>query len=485
MQAMIETPFADLGRAPLFRAQLFRLDAREHILFFMPHHIIWDGWSFDLLYSDIAEVYAALQEGRAPVLPELPVSYGDYAAWHREWVQGPEYAAQLAYWREALGKPGADGAAPQALPTDKPRRRGMSGSSRSYKIGVARDTMEALHAQSRGLDVTVFVTLLTAYYALLGRMSGLHDLVVGTPVRGRNASEVEHLMGYFTNLLPLRLALDPQASFAQTARRVREVVLDSFAHPDIRLEDLTRELSLRSEGGGALMYQALFSFQDIRQRVTRWGDLEHQRVEVFQPGATEDLGLWFVEDANGLAGGLIYNADILHDETVALLRDRYLALLERIARDPAQSIDALTTFGDAQPERIGQIAVEPDPQAESTPAASVAATQPDASRHDAAADPRIAYLTDLWSGLLGMDVAPEDNFFDLGGNSMLAVQMADRVHKDTGLRIQLLRLAVQNLSQIAADLPANVRDAAPAGFAARMVRNVRGLFGGTRAAAAK
>jgi len=487
MQAMVETPFADLSRAPLFRARLFKIDDGMHILFFMPHHIIWDGWSFDLLYSDLAEIYAALDEGRAPNLPELPVTYGDYAAWHREWIQGPEYAAQLAFWRERLGRPNASGERPQAMPTDKPRRRGMmSGSSKSRQMTLAQDTLDALHARSRQIDVTVFVTLLTAYFAVLARMAGQRDMVIGTPVRGRNSSEVEGLMGYFTNLLPLRVELDTSASFADTARRVREVVLDSFAHPDIRLEDLTREMSLKSESGGAMLYQALFSFQDVRQRVTQWGPLKHERVEVFQPGATEDLGLWFVENAQGLTGGLIYNAEILHDETAVLLGDRYLAVLQSIARDPTQSIEALTRFDDGEPLMIGQIEAKPVVAAMGADAAgeaaAIEASTIEPANLETHADPRVAYLVKLWRGLLEMPVEPGDNFFDLGGNSMLAVQMADRIFRDTGVRIKLMRFAVQNLQEVAEELPATIGGGDDdSGVGARLVGGMKRLFGLKRA----
>ncbi len=351
MQAMVETPFGDLARAPLFRARLFRMAEDEHALFFMPHHVIWDGWSFDLLYADVAETYAALLEGRRPELPELPVTYGDYAAWHNEWVEGPEYAAQLASWRERLGAPNSQGGRPQALPTDKPRRRGMSGNSASCKIVVPGELVRALHARSRALDSTVFVTLLAAYAVLLSHHAGQRDMVIGTPVRGRNTSEVEGLMGYFTNLLPLRMEIEPSQPFGALVRRVRDVVLDSFSAPDIRLEDLTRELSLRSEGGGAMLYQALFSFQDIRQRVVRWGNLDHSRIEVFQPGATEDLGLWFVEDGDGMTGGLIYNADILLEATVLRLRERYMALLRAIADDPDRDIATLAGIAAERADR--------------------------------------------------------------------------------------------------------------------------------------
>ncbi|WP_417473049.1 amino acid adenylation domain-containing protein [Luteimonas mephitis] len=478
MQAMVETPFADLSQAPLFRARLFKLAEDEHALFFMPHHIIWDGWSFDLLYSDVAEIYAALLEGRAPQLPELPVTYGDYAAWHNEWIKGPEYAQQLASWRERLGAPNSQGGRPQALPTDKPRKRGMSGSSASCKVVVPSELTAALHACSRGMDVTLFVTLLSAYALLLAHSSGQRDMVIGTPVRGRNSSEVEGLMGYFTNLLPLRMEIDPAQPFAELVRKVRDVVLDSFSAPDIRLEDLTRELSLRSEGGGAMLYQALFSFQDIRQRVVRWGNLDHSRIEVFQPGATEDLGLWFVEDGGGMTGGLIYNADILLEDTVLRLRRRYLSLLHAIVADPSRTFAELV----AECDRDDAQCLD-DPR--DIAAANESHTQEDNDMPSATAispmvQSRERYLLDMWSQLLDTEVKPADNFFDLGGNSMLAVQMSERVARETGVRIKLMQLAVQSLAEIATGLPG---EAAPGprspggGLASRIMR----LFGASPA----
>ncbi len=479
LKTLTGQPF-DLAQAPLFRARLFKLDAGLHVFFFMAHHIIWDGWSFDLMYADIAELYGAMLEAREPRLPELPVSYGDFSRWHHEWVQGPEYTRQLAFWRERLGSGDRLGR-PLALPTDKPRRPGMSGHGASQKIVVAKDLTDALREAGLGMDATLFVTLLTAYFALLGRATGQRDMIVGTPVRGRNSAEVEGLMGYFTNLLPLYIEVDPAQPFAEAVRRVKAVVLDSFACPDVRLEDLVRELSLRSVGGGAVLYQSLFSFQDIRQRAVQWGNVRHERMPLFQPGATEDLGLWFVEDEHGLSGGLIYNADIFHDATALLLRERYLKVLQAIVADPMQSIDAMTRFDDGHPVMIGasQSAREDTrpTTVDSTPSDPGAAREEAASAGAEVEDPRVRYLIDLWSGLLGMPVSPGDNFFDLGGNSMLGVQMAERVARDTGMRIKLVRLAAQDLAQIAADLPASFGRERPAGLSARFVRNVKRLFG--------
>ena len=485
LRALVEVPFADLGHAPLFCARLYRLDAEVHVLFFMPHHIIWDGWSFDLLYAELSEIYAALVESRPPVLPGLPVTYGDFAVWHRQFVQGPEYARQLAFWRGQLGGQGGDPAnRARLLPTDKPRRAGMSGQGRSQALAVPTELGTALRQVGVRIDATMFVTLLTAYCALLSRMTGQRTLIVGTPVRGRSVAEVEDLMGCFANLLPIHVRIDPALPFADAVRQVKSVVLDSVANPDIRLEDLARESSIPGVGGGGVLYQSLFSFQDVRQRTRQWGALRHERVQVFRPAATEDLGVWFVEEEARLSGALIYNADIFHDETVTLLRERYIGVLQAVVADPLQSVESLTRFDDGQPVLIGGgRRLDEEAAMVDAPAAADFAKRhagPDPAggiETPASDDPRIRYLVDLWSELLEVPVSPEDNFFELGGNSMLGVQMAERVARDTGLRIKLVRLAAQDLAQIAADLPASLGSESAAGLGGRLARGVKRLFG--------
>ncbi|WP_206859395.1 non-ribosomal peptide synthetase [Lysobacter changpingensis] len=429
MDALIQTPF-ELDRAPLIRSRLFRLGPEEHVWFFMTHHLIWDGWSFDLMYTDMAELYAAQLEQREPKLPELPVTYADFSAWHREWLQGPEYAKQLAFWRERLG--GA-GHAIEALPTDMPRRPGMSGRGVTHRITVGNDVTAALHDTARKVDATLYMVLLTAYFALISRTSNLRELIVGTPVRGRNTAEVENLMGYFTSLLPLRMEIDPSMTFAQAVKQVKDVVLDSFAHPDVRLEDLVRELSVRSREGGAVLYHALFSFQDIRQRMCEWGPLTHERYPVFQTASTQDLGLWFVEQDTGLSGGFIYNADIFLDETAALLRDRYVAVLKALGRDPSLTLEQITRFDDGQPLCFGR-SIEAEPLAAETPATI------DAELYEPL-DALGEQLLEIWRDLLRKpDIGADDDFFALGGHSLQAVQMFHRFNRQTGVNLPLATL---------------------------------------------
>lgn len=346
LQDLTDTPF-DLTRAPLFSAHMFKLADDDHAFFFMPHHIIWDGWSFDILYAELSQLYRAFAEGAASPLSPLPVSYGDFAAWHTQWLEGPQFQAQLAYWHERLAQMGDI----KALPTDQPRRPGMSGVGRTEWIRISKDATEAMHDVARRADATLNMTLLSLYYVLLSGMASQRDLVVGTPVRGRNQTEVESVMGYFNNLLPLHINVDPALSFIDFVQHVKRTAIESFGHPDVPLEYLQRELRI-GHGNGAVLYQALFSFQDARQRIVNWGGLQHEQILLFQSGATEDLGLWFLESIKGMVGGVTYNADILQGDTARLLRDRYIAMMARVSADPTLPITALNAVGDAELEQL-------------------------------------------------------------------------------------------------------------------------------------
>jgi len=346
LQVLTDTPF-DLTRAPLFRAHMFKLADDDHAFFFMPHHIIWDGWSFDILYAELSQLYRAFAEGAASPLQPLPVSYGDFAAWHTQWLEGPQFKTQLAYWRERLAQMGDV----KALPTDQPRRPGMSGVGRTEWIRISKDATEAMHDVARRADATLNMTLLSLYYVLLSGMASQRDLVVGTPVRGRNQTEVESVMGYFNNLLPLHISVDPTLSFIDFVQHVKRTAIESFGHPDVPLEYLQRELRV-GHGNGAVLYQALFSFQDARQRIVNWGGLQHEQILLFQSGATEDLGLWFLESTKGMVGGVTYNADILQGDTARLLRDRYIAMMARVTADPNLPIAALNAIGEAELKQL-------------------------------------------------------------------------------------------------------------------------------------
>lgn len=326
----------DLSRPPLFRCRLFRLHETSHLFFFMAHHIIWDGWSFDLLYEDMSALYQAETTGSKSLSP-LRVTYGDFAEWHQKWLTSDECAAQLDYWRRQLS--GA-----QTLleaPIDRSRRAGMSGVGGTEWIVVDEPMTARLHAVAREVGATMNMTVLAVYVAMSSRVLGASEFIVGVPVRGRLMAELEPVMGFFNNLLPIRFQVDAKGSFSNLVTDVKRRVLEAFEQQDVPFELVTAALDRSSRSPLTNLYDVLFSFQDVRQRRFDWGGLKHIRVPVHQKGATEDLGLWLVETPAGLRGGVTYNKDVVLTATAQRLRDRYVALLERVASDPDCSLDAL------------------------------------------------------------------------------------------------------------------------------------------------
>ncbi|MGH6647299.1 amino acid adenylation domain-containing protein [Aquabacterium sp.] len=326
---LVETPY-DVEKGPLFTARLFRLAPEEHGLLFQAHHLIWDAWSFDLLYVDLPELYSACLEGREPSLPPITVSYGDFAAWHNDWMSGPELQRQLGYWREQLTP------LPPAieLPLDHPRPDFMSGRGGSFQFNLAKDVTDALRAQAQHQGRTLYITLLAAYALALHRVSQQDDFVIGTPVRGREQPALEPLMGFFVNMLPLRM--QPQAGMSLQAwlAAVHRKVVDAFSFPDVPFDHLVQALQVPRDLSRPPVHQVSFSYQDVRERTTRWGNVDHQRMPTPMLGAAQDLSLWCVETRNHIEFVFTFNADVLEKDTVGIFAASLEKLLRQIVTDP-------------------------------------------------------------------------------------------------------------------------------------------------------
>jgi non-ribosomal peptide synthetase component F len=274
-------------------------------------------------------------------------------------------------------------------------------------------------------------------------------------------------MGFFNNLLPAHFDIDSSLPLPDWLQVVKRELLAALAHQDVPFERLAREPELAAHAQRAGLYQCLYSFQDARERERRWGPLEHSSVLVMQKGATEDLSLWLMEVPDGLEGGFNYNADLFDASTARLFRQRLLALLRRAVEQPTSTLaelldapgDDRTAFAAWVQARQG--AGHPAP-AVRAPAAPLSAEQ--------------ARLAALWARLLGIaedQVAAEDNFFDLGGSSLLVMEAAALAERELGLRVDPRRFVIESLRQLAVPaalpLPAAAEPrAAPRGWMARV-----------------
>ncbi len=456
--------------APLFRVGLYRLAENDHVLFFMPHHAVWDGWSFDLFYAEMSELYAAFSTGREPALPELTVTYADFARWQPAWVQGSDVQHQLGRWKARL----TPIAAPLALPCDRPRPDRMSGRGATLPITGTFELTERTRSFSAQHGATVFMTLLSCYAVWLHHLSGQRDIVIGTPIRGRHAAEVENVMGFFVNALPLRVTIDPEQSFVQLLAHVRAVVLDAFSAQDVPIERLVQELGVARDESRSPVYQAFFSYQDARARATDWGALRQTQLHLFQTGASEDIGVWLLEHPQGLAGGLTYNADILLADTAQRMAARYLALVAAVLDDPQRAVGA--AHAHAPPPGLPAVGLAGTSQ----PARASSQADTPLPVGPVSTEQRVARIWQEVLGLDGVELAPSDNFFDLGGHSLLAMRVVAQMEAQLGLVVPVRRLIYESLAQVAAtagagDAPEADSERAPAnaGLFSRML----GRFG--------
>ncbi|MBV8318682.1 MAG: amino acid adenylation domain-containing protein, partial [Planctomycetaceae bacterium] len=249
-------PF-DLARGPLLHLGLIRLQEREQIALVVLHHIVCDAWSLGILARELAALYDAATRGLPSPLPELPLQYADFAAWQRQWLQGEILQAQLDYWKGRLaGVPALE------LATDRPRPAAPSfrGGSRTRVLPQA--LLAQAHALSRQEGASLFMTLLAAFQALLHRYSGQDDIAVGTPIAGRNRSELEGIVGFFVNTLVLRADLAGDLGFRELLRQVKQVALEAYAHQDVSFEQVVEAVQPDRDLSRAPLFQAMFALEN-------------------------------------------------------------------------------------------------------------------------------------------------------------------------------------------------------------------------------
>src|SRR6185295_9701753 len=250
-------PF-ELARGPLLRTMAVRLGESDHLLLLSLHHIVSDGWSIGVLVRELSALYQAFLERQPSPLAELPVQYADFAVWQRRWLYGAALEEQLSYWRKHLaGVPAA-----LALPVDRPRSSLPSFRMGRVAVGWPEPLSRDLAALGRSRGATVFMVLLAAYEALLARLIGQEDVVVGTPVANRNRRETEELIGFFVNMLALRGRLGGSPSFVELLEQAREAALGAYLHQDLPFEHLVEELQPERTLAHAPLFQVVLVLQN-------------------------------------------------------------------------------------------------------------------------------------------------------------------------------------------------------------------------------
>ena len=339
LHALAQKPF-DLERGPLLRASLVRMSSRVHVLHLVMHHIVGDAWSHALLAREFHAGYQAATVGE-PVeraLPPLSLQYADLAAWQREWLDAPAMQRQLDYWKTTLG----DEHPVLALPGARKRADGAEGARPGGRVRreLRGDLFQRFKRVADEYEVTPFVILLAAYYALLSRYSGQADIRVGVPVAGRQRAETQLLIGCFVNTLVLRAQVRGADRFEHLLKQVRAAVLNAQAHQDLPFARLVEALQPERSLDHTPLFQVMFNHV-AAAATARMEGLRATPVELEQDSAKFDLTLNAIERPDGVRLSFSYARDRFDPTVAEALADDYLRLLEQVLHGPACAVGNL------------------------------------------------------------------------------------------------------------------------------------------------
>ncbi|AGZ31588.1 non-ribosomal peptide synthetase [Burkholderia pseudomallei] len=347
-QAHASAPF-DLSRDLPVRVLLLQLADEAHVVQVVMHHIASDGWSVGVLLQELSALYGSLIAEQGDPLAPLPLQYADYAAWQRRWLASGQLEKQGAFWQTNLS------GAPTLLelPTDRPRppKQSHAGASVEVKLGAALSERVKRLSQRHG--VTPYMTLLSSWAAVLSRLSGQEEVVIGSPVAGRNRTEVEALIGFFVNTLALRLDLSSEPTVGELLKRTKAQVLSAQAHQDLPFDQVVERVKPPRSTAHPPLFQVMFDWHNTPARALTMPGLTVSVASTETTTSQYDLVLSMQERNGDIVGHLNY-ATALFDEQTARRYARYWRrLLEGMTAGSANvSVARLPLLDEAEREQV-------------------------------------------------------------------------------------------------------------------------------------
>jgi acyl carrier protein len=400
-----------LDRAPLWHAALVVLGDTDWAVTLVVHHAVFDAASLPVLTAELSELCLAAAEHREPKLPELAIQYADYASWQRSQAG----AEQLAYWRERLaGLPVL-----HSVPTDRPRPPELSYTGDQVSFELPDGLLGQATGYGRERSATPFMVLLAAWVALLARRGGQDDVVVGVPTAGRDLPELAPLIGMFVNQLVLRVDASGDPAFGELVDRVKASVLGAMEHRQVPFQAVADAVAPPRRAGVQPLYQLGFNFLPD----TSLEGIAHDTSQ-------DDLEL----EVAMAAGRLRYRTDLYDRATAERLVGLYLDTLAAGLADPDTRLSTLVAAGDVRP-----VVVEPVPAGPAYVAPRTAAEE---------------LVAEIFAELLGVEkVGVHHDFFDLGGNSLLAIRAVMRIRDEVEVDIEVRGLfAHATVADLAAEV---------------------------------
>ena len=350
MREEVNRPF-DLGSGPPIRALLIRMKADEYSFVLNLHHIISDEWSLKICFEELTELYTASCEKRSSQLAPLPLQYAEYALWQREWLKDEVLEEELGHWRERLqGNPPV-----LELPADHPRPAMQTFRGGIQTRVLRTELSESLMQLGTRHGATLFMVTLAAFKALLHRYTQQDDIIIGSPITGRNRMETEQLIGFFVNTLLLRTDLSGDPSFEELLRRVRETTLNAYAHGDLPFEKLVEKLHPERAATHMPFTRVVFALQNSLLEELRWPGVVLRFSDPETETSKFDLTLVVQVSERGLVVQAEYNRDLFEPDTVERFLEHFEILLKGIVEDSRRRLSELPLLSETE---LRQVVVE-------------------------------------------------------------------------------------------------------------------------------
>ncbi|MFT5823205.1 MAG: amino acid adenylation domain-containing protein [Crocinitomix sp.] len=342
----------DLENGPLIRATLLQVEDDVFVFYYNMHHIVSDGWSGDVLAKDVFQYYEAFSNQKAPELQPLRIQYKDYSAWQLEQLNSESVKAHSSYWVNQMS-----GELPLlTLPTTKQRPKLKTNNGRAAGTNLSKEATTKFKAYLEQHGGTLFMGVLATWNAIFYRYTNQTDIIIGTPIAGRNHADLKDQIGYYANTLALRNEIDPSGSFNDLFGMVKQNTLNAYAHQIYPFDRLVEELDLQRDTSRSAVFDVILNVHNNAAEEAN-GPAEMGEESVVQSEAIEDLGkkttkfdlLITVEERNGQFSLFVeYNTDVYEKEMIAQFLSHYKRLTENLLSSPDEPLNTVSYLSDAE-----------------------------------------------------------------------------------------------------------------------------------------
>lgn len=319
--------------SPLFITQLVETDKGEWFFFFMPHHIAFDGWSFDIFFEELNLLYTAFENKETPLLSEQKANYNDFVNYMS--ADTAVFTEQAKFWKEKLS-----GELPILdLPTDYRRLKETSHSGGTVSFHIDEELASSLKSIAKTYNSSLYNIFLACFNMTLSHFSGQDDLIVGTPVRRREYREFENIIGNFVNTIAVRSEINWDESFKSNLDMINKASIEAISHSDISFEEVLKGISWERDIGFTPIYQSLFSYQDVTKRGTHLGSKKYEQINSKKASTHTDIDMWIKKSDDKIVGAFGYRVELFKETSVARMKDTFINLLRTACKNESKSLN--------------------------------------------------------------------------------------------------------------------------------------------------